>query len=106
MFKLRDGMLPPEPGFGEVEGGTDIYPDSKGVWKIVEDQNIIVQAAPMVHTVPCVGYVVKEKVRIGRLKAEYVTPIVLRNREALREAGMADPNKIFRLLKALRPGWC
>ena len=83
LFKLRDGMLPPEPGFGEVEGGRDIYPNKNGVWTVVEDSHIVVQAAPMVHTVPCVGYVVKEKARIGRLRAEYVTPIVLRNREAL-----------------------
>lgn len=58
----------------------------------------------MVHTVPCVGFVVTERPKPGRLRAEHVAPIVARNRDALKAQGVADPNKIFRLLKSLRPG--
>lgn len=40
----------------------------------------------------------------GRLRAEYVQPIVARNREGLIQQGLSDPNKIYRLLKTLGPG--
>lgn len=101
---LDESSLAPDPKFGEVEGGQDLYPDANGIYTLVDDGNMLVQAAPMVHTVPCVGFVVSEKPKQGRLRAEYVSPIVARNKEALVKQGVSDPNKIFRLLKSLRPG--
>lgn len=40
----------------------------------------------------------------GRLRAEYVQPIIQRNKAGLIEQGLSDPNKVFRLLKTLGPG--
>jgi ribonuclease Z len=104
VFDLDPQALPLDSRFGEVAGGRDIYPTADGVWDLLEDENVKIQAAPMVHTVPCVGYVMTEKDRAGRLRAEHVRPIVERNREALRAQGMDDPNKIFRALKGMKPG--
>ena len=64
-----------------------------------------VQAAPVEHTVPCVGYVITEKTRLGRLKIEDVLDVVNRNKKALAESfKLEDPNKIFAVLKAMKPG--
>ncbi|EWM24862.1 hypothetical protein Naga_100381g5 [Nannochloropsis gaditana] len=101
---MSEESMPLDTRFNEVEGGQDLYPDEKGVWNLVEEGEMKVQAAPMVHTVPCVGFVVTEKDKPGRLRAEYVRPIVERNKAGLLEQGLSDPNKIFRLLKTLQPG--
>lgn len=90
-----------DPRYGEIPGGRDIYPDENGIYKVDEGQEIIVEAGPMVHTIPCVGYVITEKPRPGKLKIDEVRPIVERNLEALKEGGMKDPNKLFRLFKSM-----
>lgn len=64
-----------------------------------------VQAAPTEHTVPCVSYVITEKKKPGRLKIEEVTEAVNRNKQALAEKfKLKDPNKIFQVLKEMKPG--
>ena len=66
-----------------------------------------VQAAPLEHSVPCVGYVVTEKTRAGRLKIEDVLGVVNRNRAALTKTfKISDPNKIFAVLKDMKRGMC
>ena len=67
------------PGIGEVEGGQDFYPNSKGYFELVATNDIRVRAASMEHTVPCVGFVVEEKMRAGRLKSEIVLPLFAKN---------------------------
>jgi ribonuclease BN (tRNA processing enzyme) len=42
----------------------------------MEDDQFSVLAAPLQHTIPCLGFVVVEKDRPGRLKIEHVEPIV------------------------------
>lgn len=98
--------------FGEVDGGSSIYPDyshskaSHGapVWAIYEDNDVSVFAAPMSHSIPCLGYVVEELPRPGRLRSEVVEPIVRRNFGALKEAGFAIPMKALAVIKDLQPG--
>lgn len=64
-----------------------------------------VQAAPTEHTIPCVSYVITEKKKPGRLKIEEVTEAVNRNKQALAEKfKLRDPNKIFQVLKEMKPG--
>lgn len=46
-----------------------------------------VRAAPMVHTVPCVGFVVSESARPGALNAGLVDPLIQSNHDALKEKG-------------------
>lgn len=110
----RAGMmnLEPSPRFGEVEGGTDIYPvynhakasDGAPIWEVSMADDVRVLAAPMSHGVPCVGYVVEEEGRPGRLRDDVVKPIVERNLDALKEAGFKVPMKAMAVIKNLQPG--
>ena len=103
-----------DESFGEVEGGRDIRAGADGVWDLIgggapvlPDEmptTLVVRAAAMAHTVPCVGFVVEEPTRAGRLRIELVEPVVERNTEALRAAGVRDPKKVLRVLKAMAPG--
>ena len=106
--------MPLEPSslFGEVEGGRSIYPqynhpmsaDGAPVYELEDEQDVQIYAAPMSHGIPCVGYVVDERPRPGRLRQEIVQPIVQRNFEALREAGFKVPMKAMAVIKNLPEG--
>jgi len=104
--------LEPSTQFGEIEGGRDIYPlynhpkcvDGAPIWEVEDEGDVKVHAAPMSHGVPCVGYVVEEENKPGRLKSELVEPIAKRNAKALREGGMKIPMKIMATIKDLPPG--
>lgn len=95
-----------------MDGGRDIFPDydhpqsSDGapVWEVHSDDDVSVRAAPMSHSVPCVGYVVAERDQPGRLKPENVLPIVERNREGLIESGVRNPMKVMAMVKNLEVG--
>jgi len=98
--------------YGEVDGGRDIYPeydhplssDGAPVWEVEDEQEVKVYAAPMSHGIPCVGYVVQEATKPGRLRNEMVEPIVVRNIKALKEAGFRVPMKAMAVIKNLQPG--
>lgn len=99
--------------YGEIEGGRDIYPihdhpasvNMAPIWEVVQDEmDVRVFASPMSHGIPCLGYVVEELPRAGRLKNELVEPIVRRNVDALREAGFAIPMKAMAVIKDLPAG--
>jgi len=104
--------LQPSRLFGEVEGGRDIYPiydhphssDGAPVWEVDDEADVSVYAAPMSHSIPCVGYVIEEKSKPGRLRSELVTPVVKRNLNALKEAGFTIPMKALAVIKNLPPG--
>jgi ribonuclease BN (tRNA processing enzyme) len=70
----------PHAQFGEVEGGKDICPDQAGQYQLFDDETIQVQAASMSHSVPCVGFVVTEKPRRGRLRVEAIEPLITKNK--------------------------
>lgn len=59
---------------------------------------------PLLAQVPCVGYLVEEESKPGRLRPELVDPIVKRNFAALREAGMKSPMKVLAIIKDLPMG--
>ena len=83
----------------------DIYPDEKGHYTLFDETFLGVTAAPTEHTVPCVSYVITEKKKPGRLKIEDVTAAVNRNKKALAEKfSLRDPNKIYQVLKEMKPG--
>lgn len=104
--------LEPNELFGEIEGGRSIFPvydhpkscDGAPVWEIEDEEDVRVFAAPMSHGIPCVGYVVEELPRPGRLRSEFVEPIVRRNVDALREAGFVIPMKAMAVIKNLPSG--
>jgi ribonuclease Z len=89
--------------YGEREGGKDIFPDENGIYSISDDNNIVVQAAPMQHTVPCVGFVVTENNRPGSLRVDLVSQLVQQNKNELKRLpeNEGDYMKTFRILKDL-----
>lgn len=91
-----------DPYYGEQRGGRDIYPDENGLYHLFEEGELSVAAAPMQHTVPCVGYSVTEATRPGRLRIERIRDAVEKNKDGLRQAGMKDPNMVYKLLKNLK----
>lgn len=107
MMQLEPSML-----YGELDGGRSIFPiynhplsaHGAPVWEIEDEDDVVVYAAPMSHGIPCLGYVVEERPRPGRLRGDLVQPIVKRNFNALREAGFKDPMKALGVIKSLPPG--
>jgi ribonuclease Z len=110
--KAKEIRLEPSDRFGEIPGGRDIYPeynhpmahDGAPVWEVEDEDDVKVYAAPMSHGIPCLGYVVKEQSRPGRLRSEYVEPIVRRNIQALKDAGFKIPMKALAVIKNLPEG--
>ena len=101
--------------YGEVDGGRDIYPsydhpkasDGAPVWELFDEADgelVKAYAAPMSHGIPCVGYVVEESSKPGRLRDDVVKPIVERNIEALKKAGFNIPMKAMAVIKNLPVG--
>ncbi|KAJ3087595.1 hypothetical protein HK102_010704 [Quaeritorhiza haematococci] len=97
----KDGGLHPD----EVEG-RNIYPDtpsngSSPTWHVYEDDKLTVRAAPILHSIPALGYVIQEKPAAGRLQIERVSPILQRNKDALfKEQNIKNPNSLLSKLKA------
>ena len=102
----------PNKDFGEIDGGRDIYPqydhpqatDGAPVWTVESEDDVTVMAAPMSHGVPCVGYVVQEHDRPGRLRPENVQPVIERNHQGLKDAGIRHPMKVMAMIKNLPVG--
>lgn len=95
-----------DPRFGEKEGGMDIYPDKHGIYHICDDGALTVKAAPLQHSIPCVGYVVTENDRQRNIN---ITPeimeIVENNKDAIiKKYGYPNHKKIFSRLKNMQPG--
>lgn len=96
-----DRCLPIDPNFGELPG-TDVYPDEEtGLWHLNTPGDLEVSAAAMVHTVPCVGYVVREPHRPGKLDVEKVADVLERNYDALKAKGVKQPKKVYKLIKEM-----
>lgn len=74
------------------------------MWEVEDEGEVKVYAAPMSHGIPCVGYVVEEASRPGRLRNELVQPMVMKNLEALKEAGLKVPMKALAVIKNLPVG--
>ena len=90
-------------GGGGGGGDGDVKPSSGGDGDDV-NSGVRVYAAPMSHGVPCVGYVVQEANRPGRLRDELVKPICHRNIPALKAAGFRHPMKALAVIKDLPEG--
>lgn len=112
-MKKLDAALPADEAFGEVDGGTDISFDPEtGCWPVRVPTEVTatgkgglsewtVQAGALTHTVPCVGYSLKEPDRPGSLLMERVMPILQRNAAALKLQGIPDPRRMLSTIKAL-----
>lgn len=94
-----------DSSYGEKPGGRDIYPNDNGHYDLF-DGELSVKAAPMQHSIPCVGFVISEAERAGSLKPEKVKDIVERNKKELAKLPITKFNhmKIYSVLKELQPG--
>lgn len=102
----------------DIDRSMDLYPDSSGIYSLVspddsklDGQNMTasnalsVRAAPMDHTIPCVGFVVVERDRQGTLHPERVAHIIQQNSNKLKEHfNIADPRYVYKLVKKMLPG--
>jgi ribonuclease Z len=86
--------------YGEKEGGKDLYPNADGVFELFSNEQYTAYAAPMKHTIPCVGYMVKEATQPGHIEPAMIQDIVYRNAQAIKEKyEFRDARMIFRLIK-------
>ncbi|GET00249.1 metallo-hydrolase/oxidoreductase [Rhizophagus clarus] len=69
-------------------------------WKVINEGDYIVSAAPIEHSIPSLGYVIEEKPIPGNIDIELVKPILMRNKVAL---GLKNP---MELLKKLQQDQC
>jgi len=80
--------------------GNNIYMTTDGnnnkSWKVIDEENYIILAAPIEHSIPCLGYVFNEKPIPGNIDIELVKPILMRNKEAL---GLKNPMKLLKKLQ-------
>jgi ribonuclease Z len=95
--------------YNELRDFKDISPtvdsENRYTYDICSTADLHIQAAPMHHSIPCVGYVVTEKARPGKLHIDKVQPIVNKNRELLQDVKGLRRNvdKIFSIIKNLNP---
>ncbi len=64
---LEIAMIP-DANVSVPEGVHTLYvrlADANGVYDLFKENGVSVQAAPLQHTIPCVGYVAKEDDRAG-----------------------------------------
>ncbi|KAI0089323.1 beta-lactamase-like protein [Irpex rosettiformis] len=73
-------VIPPNPA--ELPGGRNIPVDEEiGTWRhIFTDEFVQVSAAPIAHSVPCVGYVVEEKPVPGKMDPKLYIPHLKRTK--------------------------
>merc|ERR1719183_1783943 len=72
--------------WGEIRGGRDLHPAADGSWwSLFRGEDITVSAVPVHHTVPCLGFVIREDDKDGRLQVEKVLPQLNANAAAIRE---------------------
>jgi len=89
----------------------DIYPrfdhpdcvDGAPIWEVEDEGDVMVHAAPMSHGVPCVGYVVTEQNKPGRLRPDIIQPIIERNSDELRKI-VKNPMKMMAVIKNMPEG--
>ena len=89
--------------WGEVRGSRELHPAADGSWwTLLYEEGIKVSAVPVHHTVPCLGYIVAEDDKDGRLQADKAMPLLEANRQAIREQwGVRDPRSVLKRVKAL-----
>ena len=80
----------------ELSTGSNIIQDEDGAWKdIFRDNLSAVSAAPIFHSVPCVGFVVDELPVPGKIDPKLYAPHIMRNKGALIQSGIEKPMSLL-----------
>ncbi|BFZ61475.1 hypothetical protein YB2330_002541 [Saitoella coloradoensis] len=76
--------------------GKNILPHGDGLWRdFCVTPNLIVSAGPILHSAPCIGFVVQETNVPGKMNPALYAPHLKRNKEALAAEGIANPMKLL-----------
>lgn len=70
------------------------------VWDCFSAAEGTVVAAPVKHTVPCMGFVVQEPDAPGKMMMPFIKPALDRNRDALKAAGVPKAEMLLKDIKA------
>jgi ribonuclease Z len=109
------GALQYSEEYGECSHGRDIVADANGHWQIEAGSTNgnsssssslaqwSVTAAALSHTVPCVGFILQEPERQGKLRMDYISPILALNAAGLKAVGIRAPHSLLSVIKALGP---
>ncbi|CAG8674920.1 2515_t:CDS:10, partial [Acaulospora morrowiae] len=65
-------------------------------WEVIDGKSYKITAAPIKHSIPCLGYVFSENSLPGKIDAQVIKPILLRNKEAL---GIKNPMELMKKLQ-------
>ncbi|KAK6514519.1 hypothetical protein TWF281_004717 [Arthrobotrys megalospora] len=89
--------------------GYNIFPDSDGYWTDIlsstesSGREWDVSAGPILHSVPCLGYVLTEPPLPGKITPDYKEKIMA-NKEALVKSGIKNPMSLLSKVTALGEG--
>ncbi|KAH7097456.1 Metallo-hydrolase/oxidoreductase [Auriculariales sp. MPI-PUGE-AT-0066] len=85
----------------ELAGGRNITQAIDGTWRDIYQDNLVrVSAAPILHSVPCLGYVVDELPVPGKIEPKLYTPHIMRNKDALVASGLDKPMSLLARIQA------
>ncbi|KAK6497123.1 hypothetical protein TWF506_004598 [Arthrobotrys conoides] len=101
---LAEDMMPMElPGY-------NIFPDEKGYWRDIlsssessQPKEWEISAGPILHSVPCLGFVLTEPPLPGKITPDYRERIMA-NKEALIKSGIKNPMSLLSKITALQEG--
>lgn len=84
----------------ELPTGRDISQSADGAWPdFLVSTLLSVSAAPILHSVPCVGYVVNELPIPGKIEPALYAPHLTRNKAALVQSGIQKPMSLLAKLQ-------
>lgn len=92
----------------ELPTGRNIHPDASGLWRDVcvwphatqGYAEFTLSAAPIAHTVPCIGYVLAESALPGKIPGDYVKRIAAHKAALVKSSGYMNPMEWLRLLQS------
>ncbi|KNC99081.1 ribonuclease Z [Spizellomyces punctatus DAOM BR117] len=78
----------------QLTSGSNAAHPNESHWSVLHDPetDMTVTAAPIAHTVPCIGYVIQEPPHPGNINISTLQPHLERNRKALAEQGIKNPS--------------
>ena len=89
------------PSLNEAPGSADIDQGEDGYWDVLSNKMYTVRAGPILHTIPCLGYVIQEADSPERIPQSTVDAVKA-NAEALKAQGEKVPMKLLSRLKEER----
>lgn len=85
----------------EILGRNILLDPTTNSWDVLTTEHFSVVAAPIIHSIPSLGYVLTEHSIPGKIDIASIQPILARNKDALlREQGVKNPMTLLRTLQS------